>query len=170
MTVHLQAAVLTFYRTGNSPPIAMSKEPIAATGRQGPCDVLHFCRIFMLAFATAFAMTCTGCLSIEEMAPPVDTMIMQHSVAGQRVAIMKTGRTVYITQCARCHSIEPIGRYSAIRWQEILERMIPKSRLDEQQTSALRGYVLFANDIQKNAARSALATDGRIRRVGSSIE
>lgn len=89
-----------------------------------------------------------GCLSVEQMAPPVG---VEFASAGMRngitMAHLETGREVYLMDCSRCHSIEPIDRYSLGRWRDIIVRMGPKSKLDVPRTEALRAYVLAAHKV-----------------------
>jgi len=99
-----------------------------------------------------------GCLSLEQMAPPVGPEFTAAS-RGRSIppALLEQGRHVYLTDCTRCHSIEPIGRYSVRRWEEIVVRMAAESKLDESRTVALRAYVLTAHDV---LARRALQKTG----------
>lgn len=89
-----------------------------------------------------------GCLSIEQMAPAVGAEFASVGIQnGIAMSLLETGREVYLTDCSRCHSIEPIGRYSAERWRDILPRMSDKSKLDESRTAALEAYVLAAHEV-----------------------
>ncbi len=89
-----------------------------------------------------------GCLSIEQMAPPVGAEFASVGIRnGVTMSLLETGRDVYLTDCSRCHSIEPIGRYSARRWRDILPRMSEESKLDESRTAALEAYVLTAHKV-----------------------
>ena len=94
-----------------------------------------------------------GCLSIEQMAPPVGA---EFASAGMRngitIAFLETGREVYLMDCSRCHSIEPIDRYSVGRWRDIIVRMGPKSKLDAPRTEALQAYVLAAHRVMAQRA------------------
>lgn len=87
-----------------------------------------------------------GCMTLEQMAPPV-------GVEFQRVAqrehvdlsTLELGRQVYLLDCARCHSVEPISRYSESRWREILPRMGTESKLDAQEQAAVNAYIMAAH-------------------------
>jgi len=96
-------------------------------------------------------------MTVAQMAPPVDATFVEPGVQQRDMVAMKTGRSVYLTECARCHGIEPIGRYSAQRWQDILDRMVSKSKLNEAEAKALRRYVLSARRVirQKNTTLAA---------------
>lgn len=103
-----------------------------------------------------------GCLSIEQMAPPVGA---EFASAGMRngitIALLETGREVYLMDCSRCHSIEPIDRYSVGRWRDIIVRMAPESKLDASRTEALQAYVLAAHKVL--AQRAATKSSGANR-------
>jgi len=97
----------------------------------------------------------SGCMTLEEMAPSVGphftTEARGRSVA---VATLERGRTVYLTDCTRCHSVEPIGRYSTAQWEDIVPRMAVESKLDESRTQALRAYVLAAHEVLARRAEA----------------
>jgi len=92
-------------------------------------------RVLPLIAAAALA----GCVSIEKAAPPVTTLAVQPSPAKR--AQLEEGRTIYTTKCAKCHSPEPVRRYSAARWDAILEEMIDETKLDSAESAAVRAYV-----------------------------
>lgn len=101
----------------------------------------------------ALALT-IGCLSIDQIAPPVDPILQE---IGRRDGIdaerLEAGRRIYLTDCARCHTPEPIGRYSAEKWQSILPRMFLETKLDEGREATLQAYVQAARAvIERNAA------------------
>lgn len=80
-----------------------------------------------------------GCVSIEKAAPPVAMLAVQPS--GAQRTQLERGRTIYITKCAKCHSPEPVTRYSATRWDGILKEMIDETKLDAPESAAVRAYV-----------------------------
>lgn len=72
--------------------------------------------------------------SLEEMAPtPVGT--------GPRSAQLQRGREIYITKCARCHSVEPVGKYTAAHWREIMPEMIEETNLNSEDAAAVNAYI-----------------------------
>ena len=101
----------------------------------------------LFAGGVGITFTLAGCLTIEQMAPPVGP---EFSTIGTNVAtraVLERGREVYLSDCARCHSIEPINRYSIGRWRAIIERMGPQSKLDVSRTVALQAYILAAHRV-----------------------
>lgn len=99
----------------------------------------------LLAVALCLSATLAGCLTIEEMAPPVGPEWLSAATGGATCAVLEKGRQVYLTDCTRCHSVEPIDRYSRGHWRIIIERMGPQSKLDVSRTEALQAYILAAH-------------------------
>ena len=101
----------------------------------------------LFAGGVSITLTFAGCLTIEQMAPPVGPECSRIGRNGVTLAVLERGREVYLSDCTRCHSVEPIDRYSLDRWRAILERMGPQSKLDESRTAALQAYVLAAHTV-----------------------
>ena len=95
----------------------------------------------------AIAFSIGGCLTIEQMAPPVGPEFSTMGMNGVTRAVLERGREVYLSDCTRCHSVEPIDRYSVDRWRAIIERMGPESKLDESRAAALEAYILAAHKV-----------------------
>lgn len=102
-----------------------------------------------LLLAGGASVTCalTGCLTVEQMAPTVGPKFSSIAMSGTTRAALERGREVYLSDCARCHSIEPIDRYSTARWRSVIERMAPLSKLDESGTASLQAYILAAHKV-----------------------
>ena len=101
-----------------------------------------------IVIALAAAGFIAGCLSLEAMAPPVGPRFVH--AAGERgvtLQTLKRGRFIYVTDCARCHGIEPIQRYSTERWRAIVWDMADDARLDRMERDALEAYVVAARDV-----------------------
>lgn len=85
-----------------------------------------------------------GCETIEDLAPPVGHSTLQlaasRGVSAERVM---RGREIYVTNCARCHSPEPVRRYTVDDWEGILPRMSQRSKLARQDAGALQEYVVL---------------------------
>jgi mono/diheme cytochrome c family protein len=114
-----------------------------------------------------------ACMTTEEMAPPV-TPELARLAAQQGITepALQRGRVTYLTDCARCHSIEPIERYLAEEWRNIIPRMARESRLTESETAHLLDYVLTVTehlDRQRALQREQLASANE-RRAEASTE
>ncbi len=114
-------------------------------------------KLLRLLFAggTFLILTLTSCLTVEQMAPPVTTEFSRSGANVVSLAALERGREVYISDCTRCHSVEPINRYSVDRWRSIIDRMGPESKLDESRTDALRNYILAAHKVLERQAVEA---------------
>jgi mono/diheme cytochrome c family protein len=88
------------------------------------------------------AVVMSGCVSIEQIAPPVATFAAPPS--GAQRTQLEQGRTIYLTKCAKCHQPEPVHRYAPARWEDILAEMIGETKLDAAESAAVRAYVFAA--------------------------
>lgn len=92
----------------------------------------------LLLLATLLA---TACVSLEEMAPPVSAL-PHRSISSASTAQLAHGRDIYITKCAKCHSVEPVLKYPLSQWQhEILPEMSEETKLNPQEVAAVSAYV-----------------------------
>ncbi len=96
----------------------------------------------------------SGCMTIEQMAPPVgpelQTIAARHSV---EVETLELGRKIYLSDCVKCHSVEPIGRYSVEKWRGMFPKMFDKTLLYGEDAKALEAYVTLAHVLLAETAR-----------------
>jgi mono/diheme cytochrome c family protein len=93
--------------------------------------------------ATAALLAVIGCATIEELAPPVGALTLREGeTMGVNAENLERGRTIYITQCARCHSPEPVTGYTESQWRETLPRMSHEAMLTDRETADVRDYVM----------------------------
>jgi mono/diheme cytochrome c family protein len=79
-----------------------------------------------------------ACSGLDTGVPPVASL--GTAAASADVA---RGRQLYVTSCAKCHSPEPVRRYSAADWQKrILPEMAELTKLTAAETAAVEAYVL----------------------------
>jgi hypothetical protein len=105
---------------------------------------MPLCKIQVKALPLFAAALISGCVSIEKAAPPVETLGVHPSGANRLQ--LEQGRTLYVTKCAKCHSPEPVKRYLATRWNDILNEMIEETKLDPPESAAVRAYVFAVLD------------------------
>ena len=120
----------------------MSRWRDYGTGRRSIAPRRRARATVVLALLGAVAIV-VGCVSTVEMAPPVGPQMLA-AAPGTDVAALQRGRGIYLTACARCHNIEPIGRYSQQQWRALLPEMIAESKLDAQQAADVEAYLLSA--------------------------
>ncbi len=82
-----------------------------------------------------------GCVSIEELAPRV-SVSMVGAGGGAGDAMLRHGRRLYVTKCAKCHSPERVTDYSASDWRGILADMNEETNLTAGEGEAVRVYVM----------------------------
>lgn len=61
--------------------------------------------------------------------------------ASQNDALV-AGQRVYTINCGRCHELHSVEKFTAQRWDEILKKMIPKAKLNAEQSKQVTAYVL----------------------------
>ena len=107
----------------------------------------------LIAGALVILASFTACRTTEEMAPPVDPRF--HAVAAERgldASLLERGRHLYLTDCARCHNIESVDRYTLEQWEEIVPDMAKITKLNQADTRALRTYVRTAYKVMTDKA------------------
>lgn len=60
------------------------------------------------------------------------------------MADVVAGKTLFQGRCAKCHALPDPGQYNGPRWEGILQRMIPKAKLNETEAASLKAYILSA--------------------------
>lgn len=100
------------------------------------------------------ALMVGACMSLNEVAPPVDQALLQGSgPRGADPQLLTSGREVYLGRCIGCHNPEPIGRYSVEEWRKILPRMAEEAELDHQEKLSLEAYVFTVRDFMGQRVR-----------------
>jgi mono/diheme cytochrome c family protein len=82
----------------------------------------------------------TGCAGLRTVAPAV-TPTMVSSSHGLTAETLNAGRRVFATQCTSCHSADPVPSRSVPEWREVVAKMKERSKLSNQQESALLAYI-----------------------------
>jgi mono/diheme cytochrome c family protein len=95
-------------------------------------------KLILRALLPPVALVATSCVSLEQAAPPPAALPLS---SGARLGQLDRGRELYVTKCARCHSVEPVTRYSAQEWREIVPDMAQKAKLNSADEAAVDAYV-----------------------------
>lgn len=99
----------------------------------------------LLAGSLGLMATLMSCATLEQLAPPVDPMLVELGAIGTPdIAALTHGREVYLTNCIRCHGPEPVARYSLHRWPSIIDRMAKRTKLKVDEEADVLAYVLAA--------------------------
>lgn len=78
------------------------------------------------------------------LAPPVSPAMTAR--AGKPASTLEEGRRLYTGRCATCHTIDPVGKYTATRWREIIPEMADEAKLTPAERDALLTYLLAARE------------------------
>jgi mono/diheme cytochrome c family protein len=93
-------------------------------------------------------LAATSCVSLEQAAPRPAALPFS---GGARLGQLERGRELYVTKCARCHSVEPVTRYSAQEWREIVPDMARKAKLGPADEAAVEAYVFAVLRVSQEA-------------------
>ena len=52
------------------------------------------------------------------------------------------GQTIYTSRCGRCHGLKKPENYTQQRWENILKKMIPKAKLNDDEANQVTAYVM----------------------------
>ena len=77
--------------------------------------------------------------------PVISTRTSQPSIAKANTTAIQpdtvTGKSLFAVRCSRCHGLPEIALYTGKRWEIILNSMIPKAKLTEEQALHLKAYI-----------------------------
>ena len=116
---------------------------------------------FLRSLLPALALlSIIGCATLEQLAPPLPSpgppgspnAISLGSISDASLQQAKRGRRIYITECIKCHSPEPVTRYSQVEWNEILPRMAEESKLPPEQMADIAAYIRLTLLLDKSGA------------------
>ena len=75
-----------------------------------------------------------------------DTMSPEQKVADVKKnyteAQMAEGKTIWQGACGKCHKLFEPGSRSVEKWENVLPRMVNRSKLNDQQAAMVRAYLL----------------------------
>ncbi len=89
-------------------------------------------------FLTGTVAVLTSCVTLTTMAPPVENLTGNRE---GRAAALASGRDIYVGRCAKCHSVEPVLKYTAAQWAEIIPDMAERTKLTPVEEAAVNEYV-----------------------------
>jgi mono/diheme cytochrome c family protein len=98
----------------------------------------------------AFGIVLGGCVSMEQLAPPVSSRMAAEG--GTSASTLESGRRLYTGRCAACHSIDPVSKHSPDRWRAIIDDMADKAELSASEKSAVLAYILAARSVAMTTA------------------
>ena len=96
-------------------------------------------RLLAALVAACAGLLCGACQSLEQVAPPVAALPLRKGV---NTSQLDHGRELYVTKCVKCHSAEPVLKYSVAEWEEIVVDMAEETNLSAAETAAVEAYVM----------------------------
>lgn len=91
-------------------------------------------------FLIVTSLLAASCVTLEQAAPPVKTLSLSADTGATDQ--LEEGRALYVTTCARCHSVVPVHKYPLTVWDEkVFPEMTRKAKLHPEELAALRAYV-----------------------------
>jgi mono/diheme cytochrome c family protein len=57
-------------------------------------------------------------------------------------ADVEAGKAIYSVKCARCHPAKDATAYTTVRWEGILRSMIPKAKLNDEESRQVTAYAM----------------------------
>lgn len=103
--------------------------------------MMRFVQLLGLSVISSAMVGCAS-LNIDVIAPPVAAS-----------PTLQRGRELYVTKCTACHAPEPIRKYSAAKWEEIIPDMAEDTKLSAADTNAVAEYVRWVLKQPALAAR-----------------
>ena len=94
----------------------------------------------LILLAASAALTCGGCVSLENIAPSV-TPAMVKAARVHSATTLSDGRRVFVGPCAACHAPDPVKSRSLDEWRIAVDDMAPRSKLDAGERAALMAYI-----------------------------
>lgn len=103
-------------------------------------SVVIICLILILTFIACQKKTVP--VITERKTDPPAKIGSIYPPAGTVAPDTAEGRAVFIERCGRCHGLPDPVQFNAVRWESILELMIPRARIDKEIAVHVRAYVL----------------------------
>ncbi|MEO8405915.1 MAG: cytochrome c [Chitinophagaceae bacterium] len=57
-------------------------------------------------------------------------------------ADVEAGKVLYTTKCSKCHGTKDVTAYTTARWEGILRAMIPKAKLNDDESRQVTAYAM----------------------------
>jgi mono/diheme cytochrome c family protein len=54
---------------------------------------------------------------------------------------LEKGKTVFTNRCGRCHGLHDPKEFTAEKWDVILQRMVPRARLNPEDAADVEAYI-----------------------------
>lgn len=92
--------------------------------------------------ATLFACTAKKATTASKAAAPAASDVVAEIDSKYTAAQKEEGKTVWQTNCQKCHKLYEPQSHSIAKWEKILPRMSKKAKLSVEDAGKVRAYVL----------------------------
>jgi len=86
--------------------------------------------------STSSTVPATTTSSTTTEASPESTSVSAHAL------LVEQGKGIYTTKCSKCHATKDVTAYTTTRWDGILQKMIPKAKLNDTEAQQVTAYVM----------------------------
>ena len=100
--------------------------------------------IISIATGAVFMAQCTPKVSKAMGDAPKAAAVMTREEANSKFTAeqLESGKTLFTGNCAKCHGLKVPESRTPEQWEKVLQRMIPKARLSEEDGKLVRAYVI----------------------------
>lgn len=63
---------------------------------------------------------------------------------------LETGKTIFQSNCNKCHKLKEPGSRTPEQWNKVLKRMIPKAKLSDNDGMLVRAYLIANSKTEVN--------------------
>jgi hypothetical protein len=98
---------------------------------------MHKLNWFLLIFVLGVFASCSKTDSTSNLYTPTTA----DTTANATLAELQQGRTLYISNCGKCHSLHSPDDYSVSSWKSIMSRMAPNTSMNSSQVLLVTKYV-----------------------------
>lgn len=92
-----------------------------------------------------FLFALSACMTTQQMAPPIEQTFIVHAGKDANIDQLRRGRQLYVTKCTKCHTVEPVNRYSMRHWHRTMIDMVEETKLSEPQEKDVVAYIKSAH-------------------------
>jgi cytochrome c5 len=99
-------------------------------------------KYFIICLITAFIAACSATQHLQPA--EADLALAQQRIPGITITQLQDGYKLYVSKCSGCHRLHNPNEYSSDSWKPIIEKMVIKAKLTDDQTKQLISNYLIA--------------------------
>ncbi len=94
----------------------------------------------MKPILVAFLLIVAAACSTTQLYTPGEKNV--NKVEPATLAELQQGHDLYMNNCGKCHKLPGISKHTNQQWKGILDRMIPKAELNNEQSYLIFRYIV----------------------------